>query len=397
MLVYHNNLLMFINKKILTFESTNENIYFRIKKLLINSFDNNLFFRTDNEYYEKITHVIGIKCLYYYCHIITKFNYTNKKSENIWNEELFFGINNIYIFHNSPLTADLNLPNYIINSNLPIILIRCDLNEFIKIYPEFIDSVFDDFNKYYSYANSLNKEIYEKTCRCNNLIGSNILPNLIIGESFDFDKIGKVFNNNESNEYCKTTFDALLLNDINSIINVYKSHEKLYSSEITKKLLSIGIEIYSFPIDECETNSETDKNNLYLAAEKINYLISNNKKIYLHCQVGKNRSISVALLYMVKYLKIPLKIACEEIYLKKSFAPQIKFIVEIWNESKSNEENPIALCKIISDVANIGNSFSLFGLGFYDVHKLDVISGKKTLPLVNDYQKIKQYLKTNNI
>lgn len=387
-------------------ENNKNNIYQTIRDLLLNDFDNNLFFRKSSDIYiNKPKNIIGIKDLNYYTHTIFKYDRKLQIYKYEWTTELFFGIKNIYIFHdttvykNTEVDTDnvsfLNIPAYILNCNLPIKLIKCDLNEFVKLYPEFVDNIFDNFFKYYSYTNSLKGEIYEQSCKCEGLIGSNILPNLIIGQSFDFEKFHNLCDKIKFNEYCKKTFNELQLNGVNCIINVYKSHSDTYSQEVIKKLFDINIEVFSFPLDEDTVNSESNKTNFYLATEKLNQLLNNNKKVYLHCYVGKNRSISVALLYLVKYLKIPLKLACEEIYLKKTFAPQIKFIVEIWNEANNNEKNPIALCKIISDIQNIGNSYSLYSLGFYDVHKLDVISGKKILPLVNDYKKIKQYINKN--
>lgn len=364
---------------------------------MLNEFDNNLFFRTDiNIYTENPKHIIGIKTLSYYSHLVN-----NKQN---WSTELFFGIKHIYIFHDIATTNKntllnyVHVPNYISNSNIPITYIKIDLNNFLKLYPEFKDDKFDDFYKYYSYANSLNGEIYEKSCKCNNLDGStNILENLIIGQSFDFDRFPHVDSDEiKFNKYCVDTISALKSNGVNSIINVYKSQNKLYPPKIIKLLSDQNIEVFSFPLDEETINSNENTNNFLLATEKLYEQIKLGKKIYLHCHVGKNRSISVALLYLVKYLKIPLKIACEEIYLKKTFAPQIKFIKEIWNEAIKTESNPIALCKIISDVEHVGNTYSLFGLGFYDVHKLDVMSGKKTLQLINDYNKIKQYITQNN-
>lgn len=383
-------------------ESKTNQLQIMLKNLLLNEFDNNLFFdfASERNYYSNKNeiNIIGIKNPYYYNNII------NKDTQVI--NELFLGIKNIYIIHNTykkhtnnlPLLKKLQIPTYILESKLPIKFIKCNLSEFAELYPEFIDNKFTDDEQYYSFANSLNGEIYSKSCRCDGLIGANILPNLIIGQSFDFDRY---FNSSgqlnsykkEFDKYCIDTINDLKLNNVNCIINVYMSHNKTYPKEAINILNNNGIDVYSFPLDESSTNSNENLTNFYQAAEMLNANIVKGKKVYLHCYVGKNRSISVGLLYMVKYLKIPLKLACEEIYLKKTYAPQIKFICEIWKQAKANgEEYPIALCKIISDATNIGNTYSLYGLGFYDVHKLDIIAGRKTLPLINDYKKIKPYI-----
>lgn len=401
-------------------EKRNE-IYTMLRNLLLNEFDNNLFFGINNNSYSfgidsynsdnKKIDIIGIKSLYYYNQLISKYNYGTNKTEKQWEKEIFLGIKNIYIIHNigkkgkrenprKKIIDDLKIPQYILDAGLPIKLIKCDLIQFLNIYPELIDNKFTEDNVYYSYANSLNGEIYAQSCKCEGLVGANILPQLIVGESFDFehyessskyDSYDKKFN-----EYCNETINKLKLNGVNCIINVYKDHDKTYPQKSVKYLNDNCISVYSFPLDENTKNTSTNANNFYQAVDKVNEQINLGKKVYLHCYVGKNRSMSVALLYMVKYLKIPLKLACEEAYLKKTYATQIKFMIDVWNQAKTNgEECPIALCKIIGDASNIGNTYSSYGLGFYDVHKLDVIAGRKILPLVNDYKKIEQYINSS--
>jgi protein-tyrosine phosphatase len=380
--------------------------YKKLRKLLLNDFDNSLFFDYNNYGWSSSTNkinIIGIKNPNYYHTQISNYNYTTQKYEYNKNAvNILLGINNIYIICEKSKYVkkynDLkNIPDYILSyckeKNMEPIIINCDLNHFGSLYPDLIDNKFTDHSDHFSYANSLKGEIYEKTCRCEKLVGANILPNLIVGQSFDFEYN---YEKNEFAKYYNETIQNLKFENVNTIINVYKSHDKIYPPDSINILKKHNIDVYSFPLDENKENDEQNEKNFFDAIDKVNEEINNNKKIYLHCYVGKNRSMSVAIGYMVKYLKIPLKIACEEAYLKKTYATQIKFMSLIWKEAKLIESDPIALCKIIADASNIGNSYSLYGLGFYDVHKLDVIAGRKVVPLINDYKKVMKYLSQQN-
>jgi hypothetical protein len=146
---------------------------------------------------------------------------------------------------------------------------------------------------------------------------------------------------------------------IDSIINM--SHENYYINDIN---------VYSYPIDE----KINEKDKLLEAVDKLNELISNEKRIFLHCLLGRNRSASVLLLYLMKYRNKSLLESYLEVYSKRNICISKELGKHIYDEC-SNNPDEVALFRITADTINCDNRgneyyFSTYGLDFYELKKI---------------------------
>jgi protein-tyrosine phosphatase len=366
-------------------EVDDDSEYHKLRNLLLTKYDYSLFIDY-NSHNEKSLHTIfGIKEMSYYISLYELHKYNS----------LLMGIEHIYLIYgnnNSSMHENYVMPeymtNYINDYKIPVEIIKCNLSKFARMFPEFLNNHFNSSDSYYSYARSMNGQIYEDTYNCGNLPGTNIFSKLIIGESLDFN----IF---EDNEFIQKKIKELKLNKVDVIINV--NNNEIYNKNIVDILKKNNIHVYSYPLYESNNliHEYLNEQNFFQAGDMLNNQISKGKKVYLHCYIGKNRSISVAIDYMVRYLKMPLKIACEQVYLKKTYATQYKFIRIVWHNAKANEDKPIPICKILGDTCSIGNTNAFYGLGFYDVHNLDVIACRKSIPLNKNDTIITHYLENN--
>jgi hypothetical protein len=146
---------------------------------------------------------------------------------------------------------------------------------------------------------------------------------------------------------------------IDSIINM--SHENYYIDNIN---------VYSYPIDE----NINEKDKLLKAVEKLNELISNEKRIFIHCLLGRNRSASVLLLYLIKYRNKSLLESYLELYSKRNICISKELGKHIYDECSNNPEE-LALFRITADTINCDNRgneyyFSTYGLDFFELQKI---------------------------
>lgn len=109
--------------------------------------------------------------------------------------------------------------------------------------------------------------------------------------------------------------DLLTLKELNvdavlSVVECYENHTLgyTYSPILPKEWEDVNIQFLQIPIPDFTT---IDINKVNLCVEFINYIISSDKRIYLSCRVGKNRSTLVLMCYFVKYFKL----SVEEAYL----------------------------------------------------------------------------------
>ncbi len=337
-----------------------------LKDLLLNSYDNNMFLGYNIKI--KIFGLMPIYSLVFY--------------DDLENSDLFKGVDKIYIIHNfnDYELKKINLPKYLEKrGSIPLEYIKCDLNNFATKFPEFInDKISNDIDYLdlvYSFEKSKNK-IFNESFIVEELGGTLVLPNLIIGQSFDF---------YYKNDNIESSIKKIVNKNITAIINVGNECSKDYSNKIIKMLFKNNILIFDYGLSEINDNDNNNYQNILNCAEKINELINKGHKVYIHCYMGKNRSVSAVLLYMVKYLSLPLKIAIELIGLKKSISPQIQFASIIYDEALKNESKPLALHKFCINCRNIGNTYSSYALGIIDLYYLDVIANRKPNPLPNNY------------
>jgi hypothetical protein len=348
----------------------------KLKDLLLTNYEHSIFINYNRPEDDSVFEIFGIKPLSYFISLYNMHSFPS----------LLMGIENIYLIYGTTVEPNYILPDYmakyIEDYKINVEIIHCNLKEFVKTFPNFCNFCFNSLPKYYSYTQSKKSEIYEKPHISSYLPGSYIHPNLLIGESFDFEYMVE-------SEYL-TIIQRLKKCGINTIINV---NTEKYPLSVISLLNKNNIEVCSFPLYERSQPifDHESEQNFEAAVTELNKQLSKKKIVYLHCYVGKNRSVSVAIGFMVKYLKMPLKIACEQVFLKKSYATQYKFMSIVWYWAKQNEEKPIAVCKLLGDTQNICGMISFFGLGFYDVHNLDVIAGRKEVPLSNALDSVEKY------
>jgi protein-tyrosine phosphatase len=358
-----------------------KNNYETLRDLLLNDYDNNMFLTpqhfyiyNDKDKSHSYYNVVGIRKLHCFSDIEKK-------------EDLFLGVKKIYIIFkdiSEKSRYQYNfIPIYIKNSGIPIEPFICNLDEFLILYPEFAN------NKYYlnnikfldwaySRKSSNNGIIYNKTFYCENLPACYILPNLIVGEKLNFTNIKEL----KFNQISKNILN-LKNNNITCIINVSDDCISDYDDDTIKCLNDENIEFYNFPISEYNNEHNNDaKDKMHKVADLLNEKFSNNSnnKIYLHCLLGKNRSASCAILYMVKYMNMTLKDAFLNILLKRHIFPQIELLRIIYDEATIKEQNPIALHKLISEKY-------LFPIpsSAYDIYMLDIIANRQRKILINNY------------
>lgn len=108
---------------------------------------------------------------------------------------------------------------------------------------------------------------------------------------FNFDIYAKITNNIYLGDMLYS-LEYLRDENINCIINVADDAPNHYHLEN-----QTDIELIKCPISE----RKDDYNKLFDVVEIMHEKIKNNKKIYIHCRAGVNRSPSIIILYLMKY------------------------------------------------------------------------------------------------
>ena len=135
-----------------------ENKCFQLKTLLLTN-HNNCFFYSDY-----ICEISGIE---------------HKTSQNINQYKKIYFISDDY-----ECTDEFKKEH---NISIPIENIQCYLSTFIKRYPQFMRPYI--IRDYFSTINFVYDTLYDKSCRSSYLPGSYIFQNLMIGESYDINKL----------------------------------------------------------------------------------------------------------------------------------------------------------------------------------------------------------------
>jgi predicted protein tyrosine phosphatase len=359
--------------------------YVILKNLLLNNYDNNMFL-TNQEI----------------CH---RFGYDGYIAYNIWGirdldsydyleckSGLFLGVKKIYII--VKYEYDINperLKDYIKNSGIEIKFFVCNLIEFMEIYQEFKHTKYvSGYYEFLDFAYSKKSEIYDKPFYAPGLPACLILPNLIIGESFDFARCKDYFSDVKCESYRNSLerIENLKKNGVSCIINVGNECVGDYFDKMVSLLKENNIEVLNYPLIECSEKNDHKINILHRVADLLHEKFNENKKVYLHCYMGKNRSVSCALMYMVKYMNMKLKDAYLNIALKRYIHPQKELIHIVYDEAIKKEDSPIALHKLIIDRKRLPDKYGYtsgsFAMGGYDIYMLDVIAGRKENPIHND-------------
>jgi protein-tyrosine phosphatase len=262
--------------------------------------------------------------------------------------------------------------DYIIRNNsvtIPIEFIACDLKIFIKLYPEFERPYLS--NDYYGSMDFVYKNLHDKSCRSNYLPGSYVLQNLIVGESMDFCE--DVYNNKTERYY-----KALEVEQITVIVNVCDRCVSNYSEKRMDELKKMNIEVYNFPLIEYQESNtelfELNKKKLNNAIDLIHEKLSSNSKVYLHCYMGRNRSVVTTIGYLMKYCGYTFNDALLFIASKRNVAIYDHTLSLVYDHTN---ENNISFNKITTKT----NSFSQ---ELYDIYYLKCLNKEIEYPKKNN-------------
>ena len=111
---------------------------------------------------------------------------------------------------------------------------------------------------------------------------------------------------------------------INAVVSVLEPHEQVGTSLVGTPLGKrewnhIGIEDRDrLILEECKEGDpfSLTLHDLHRVADYLNYYLSNNKKVFIHCRNGRGHGASLVMAYIIKYKRIGLKEAYME--LKKA-------------------------------------------------------------------------------
>lgn len=270
------------------------------------------------------------------------------------------GIKKVYVISKSTIRSIEDVEFYL---KIKPEIIKCYIGDFIEKYPMFICNGFDPDERVLRSSFFLTKQYRN--------IGYTITPYLSVGPSFDFSKVPEW-------EIAKS-LDLITKDETKHIINVSMSNIEDYDVPMIREFLKeTGIKIHNIPISEENFNS---RDAVYQVADLIHELTSNKEKVYIHCYMGQNRSITCTMMYLIKYHGKTLKDAFLECCLRKRVFLQDHFIDMLYDEALKKEENPIAKVKLQYKVPvggiKVGFSFEGKSLGGYHVHMLDIIAGRK--------------------
>lgn len=309
------------------------NIYENLRNLLLNEYENNLFITPDRCQ----NHVYGIV-------------------EGYDQKMLFTGIQKIYYICDFYDPKNCYLLNFLSKTKIKIEILHCNLEKFVSLYPEFENKLITSRENLYSL-------IYKE--KNIGLPGYFILDKLIIGESFDFD-------NCHTNSPEKIV-EKLKKNGTTDIVNMATNCVEQYNSRVLNVFSQNDIRVFHFPVNEDKESIEEKEYSLHQAADLIHEKIQGGGSVYLHCYMGKNRSVATGILYMVKHLKMTLKDAYLAICLKKITSVQDTLLEIIYKEALKNERYPVALHKLQSEEY----FYMSLAMRPYDLFVMDVISGRK--------------------
>lgn len=154
-------------------------------------------------------------------------------------------------------------------------------------------------------------------------------------------------------------------NDITHIINVS-------DSEIDLENLSNTTFTYEYyPISEREKDVDKTRKCLFEAVERLNALISDNKKVFIHCSLGVNRSPSVVILYLIKYQKMTLYEAYKLISKNRIIFTSTELFDILYKEALKIEKDIISPLKIRTHYAYNFCQPNAYLFGLYDTIYLE--------------------------
>ena len=197
---------------------------------------------------------------------------------------------------------------------------------------------------------SLIKNILDinSTYRDNNISNTNMLPLRLSYQIFDYLYLGNHDNSKD--------IDNLLKNQISGILNCAIECQNYFPSKFEYKKIPV-----------CDTSKTNIKFYLEEAADFIENIRLNNKKVLVHCYKGRSRSVTCIIAYMIKYKSmsyesayVMIKNIKSDVNPNKGFINQLKeFEYEFKHKSNvktTNNNNNTNNCKLIIEDNSISKA-----------------------------------------
>lgn len=325
----------------------------KLRDLLLNNYDNSIFISSG---YNDNRSCFGV--------------FEASESSYLANPILLNGEENFYLITETPHEQRGD-----VFKKLQPTIINCSLTKFLDKYPMFESTKFKNPEFFSAWIGNLYKR--DRNNQPNQYgyqLGYQLTPNLYVGESLDF----KRYNESEMVE----KLQKLKNQGITHIINVSDRNIKDYEIlEVQEFFEENKIEVSNIPIQEYEYPGKNQA--VHQVADLINEKINDPKnKVYLHCYMGQNRSITCAIMYMMKYQKRTLKEAFLQCSLMKRVFIQNEFVQILHAEASKREQKPISMFKLQHLIYHGGlgrGDFDKFSLGGYHIHALNLIAkGERT-------------------
>lgn len=196
-------------------------------------------------------------------------------------------------------------------------VIYCNYDLFLESFPQFRKSyIAIERHEFLNLIPNIDLDIYKTYPKIR--YGTYITSLLIIGGSQDLCQRNWNYMNNPR-QVLQKELQQFIDANINAII--YVANDKEYEDEFVREWFAQNnISIYHYPIIEDINITQYAANNcksIVDAADMLNELIKQNKKVYLHCYMGINRSVATAILYFIKHKQMSLYDAFKMITCRK--------------------------------------------------------------------------------
>lgn len=147
---------------------------------------------------------------------------------------------------------------------------------------------------------------------------------------------------------------------IDAIINVSIEEFSYYKN----KNKNFNSEVFHYPINESKNESDY----LLEAVEKIKELHDLGKRVFLHCSMGINRSVCVAMLYLIKYHNYTIEDSFYHLREKRKICPAYGMLKALYKIILDNglDIDPIPMYKCSKNISHVGTIYWRWNIMGYE-------------------------------
>jgi hypothetical protein len=274
------------------------------------------------------------------CQILGTIPILSESKMDLENIEKIVIINNI----EEKLKTMWETYNYYDKIDDKIEYVNINISEFLEKY--------DYLKKEYTLRNfdSYIRNIH-KNYKCELYEANIILDNLFLGSGF------YAHSANKFNNFLEKYEITCLINLSSDCIPEY---DKANLLELNNKL-----EINHYLINE----RDYDMKIIIEAVDKLHELLSNNKKVFIHCSYGRNRSPAIIFFYLIKYLNYSVEDAILLLSQRRNISMHYKLVKLILENMQDN----YPVCKLSSDTFYMNGTSWNWNIFCYDLYKINKI------------------------